>query len=589
MINQINNNLYSKFDYQKTINVKSNNSVIKNENPKKNNFKKYALLTAAIASVAIGAILISKNKKQANIESPKLRKQTETITFKSEEVLSNHPFIQRIADDFNSSKNFETFNNIDTSLQELINLSAIEKSNRTFEGFNFPNQIYFSKVNSKTFPDFINILSNAIDINCTQYKYNGDLETFLSLIDDYSKKPFDRRMFLNIQNLNEFLSDVESSTDKNRNIFLSAIENIKKNKITLTTNSMFSDYLSKTGLNSYKCSFEPIEKTLDKDIDFYDSINCSGDLEKLWNKLNAYISPYNLLELKGENIIIKGNEENIDRVLSQVFADLEMNLSKIDAEKSSLTEIEQKLQQLEKRFAITENMPEYLYLENFDKQSNIKFEDIEEVFSKYKTKMIIKSDETKIKPNNAYQFTCTDNIDRVLGEYLKLSHKARFLDFSAIEKSVLKDCLAKLYFFKANNKYKECANFLLFGQEEKSRKLLDSFKKLLEDFHFAKVEFDNKEPEKTFESFVNELKKARELYEKENRYSIIEMDKFDDLLTNHETSKDRRLIARFKNLAEIMNDEYHCVGFLRTQKPLEKFDSASIGTQRFSIVNIKEG
>ena len=88
---------------------------------------------------------------------------------------------------------------------------------------------------------------------------------------------------------------------------------------------------------------------------------------------------------------------------------------------------------------------------------------------------------------------------------------------------------------------------------------------------------------------LKKILKASELeYQKTGKRTIVEVHNLDELLT-HKTKENVRTIAHFKSFAELASEKFHTTILMRTDKPLENFESASIGPNRFLVkLKIKE-
>ena len=126
-------------------------------------------------------------------------------------------------------------------------------------------------------------------------------------------------------------------------------------------------------------------------------------------------------------------------------------------------------------------------------------------------------------------------------------------------------------------------NILLYG---KSKQALDniagSIKKLF-NLNNAQVNFDIKNPDASIDLIVKELKKAKELYEKTGKRTLLTIENLDELLVDTDSLTSRSRIARIKNMAENSVKNNYTTIMIKTTKPLEDFEEASIGTQRFGL------
>ena len=131
---------------------------------------------------------------------------------------------------------------------------------------------------------------------------------------------------------------------------------------------------------------------------------------------------------------------------------------------------------------------------------------------------------------------------------------------------------------------------LLYGPAEKTRIIADSIRKSL-DVNYKEYDFlENGNTDMLKAVFdLKKILKASELeYQKTGKRTIVEVHNLDELLT-HKTKENVRTIAHFKSFAELASEKFHTTILMRTDKPLENFESASIGPNRFLVkLKIKE-
>lgn len=111
----------------------------------------------------------------------------------------------------------------------------------------------------------------------------------------------------------------------------------------------------------------------------------------------------------------------------------------------------------------------------------------------------------------------------------------------------------------------------------------------------AKASFDEVtyKEDAPFESIKNIVKKAEEaenVFNYTGKRTILYVKDIDKLLTDEEDDDSLEMIARFKSFAENAHENYHTTLLVKTNRSLDEFEEASIGSQRFeSKIKLKDG
>ena len=153
-----------------------------------------------------------------------------------------------------------------------------------------------------------------------------------------------------------------------------------------------------------------------------------------------------------------------------------------------------------------------------------------------------------------------------------------------------KEMITKLLFEPARaNKYAKdgqipVANgILIYGESVIKKDELYMWIKKQSNMRFAYSFYDPNNPQKSLDNLKRELSIAKEYDRYQNRRTLIDISNFDRLLTDYHSPQSRRMIAQFKNLAEVASKEYSTTLIMSTDKNIDEFESAAIGAQRFDL------
>ena len=150
--------------------------------------------------------------------------------------------------------------------------------------------------------------------------------------------------------------------------------------------------------------------------------------------------------------------------------------------------------------------------------------------------------------------------------------KRRFTHLLALERAGRKGATEKI-----------TNGILLQGPDGATKITAEAIKNTV-DANWVKIEYNSKRPMSVIEGLVDNSEKAKEVFQKTGKRTIIEIDKIDELLTNHENNlANRKLIARFKGFVEHMSKDYFATMLVKTSKSLDDFEEASIGPNRFGL------
>lgn len=122
---------------------------------------------------------------------------------------------------------------------------------------------------------------------------------------------------------------------------------------------------------------------------------------------------------------------------------------------------------------------------------------------------------------------------------------------------------------------------LIYGNSRKKDDFINWLKNTSETA-FKEIEYDENKPFDSIKAIKQALKNAQTGYEYTDRRSILYIKNLDKLLTN-KTKENIIMIAHFKSFAELASEKYHTTLLFKTDLPLENFESASIGPNRFRL------
>lgn len=150
----------------------------------------------------------------------------------------------------------------------------------------------------------------------------------------------------------------------------------------------------------------------------------------------------------------------------------------------------------------------------------------------------------------------------------KMEVRNQFLDFLQIEQNT-------------GRKVPIENGILIYGNSRKKDDFINWLKNTSETA-FKEIEYDENKPFDSIKAIKQALKNAQTGYEYTDRRSILYIKNLDKLLTN-KSKENIIMIAHFKSFAEMASEKYHTTLLFKTDFPLENFESASIGPNRFRL------
>ena len=511
----------------------------------------------------------------------------------------------------------------DSDFEKLYSLFRYEKLGIESDTAIFPDVIFLKGDNTNA-QGLGEIIASYFDSKINRVKYpEGKLDEFLQylskLADEISQsnKKAPKRNFFSIDNFSKFIEDLENSgSEGEKGIFLEFLQkSFGKNKTSIIANiadkSRFDDISASAMSVDFKdtISLQRIADDLEKMYDFKKNAFCNV-LSKIENKPQNMDYPfwcrqYFSAETKKENIVLDGiNQRLKQQFLEQLLTHSGERFETFDLSAFSLDELINVAQKCKTNFDISDT-DTILHLQNFEdyigkhNASSSEFKELcdflNSCYEKYNIRAVYDVTDGKNIPQELLELGCGSSVLKIPNlseDFEKIQHEILKnideFDFSGITKSYVSE-LERYAQLLAMDKTEGLiqddvfTNILLYG---KSKQALDniagSIKKLF-NLNNAQVNFDIKNPDASIDLIVKELKEAKELYEKTGKRTLLIIENLDELLVNTDSLTSRSRIAKIKNITENSVKNNYTTIMIKTTKPLEDFEEASIGEQRFGL------
>ena len=596
------------------------------ENPKSKSNKviKGGLLAFGALSIFAGAIYFLKKRKIPTDNNCKLNfinfEHVKNTVAGQRDKLKNKSLVPKF-----NPLNLETLSrqSSDSDFEKLHSLFRYEKLGIESDTPIFPDVIFLKGNNTST-QGLGEIIASYFDSKINRVKYpEGKLDEFLQylskLADDISQsnKKAPKRNFFSIDNFSKFIEDLQNSgSEGEKGIFFEFLQkSFSENKT-----SIIADIADKSRFNDISASA--------MSVDFKDTISLqkiADDLEKMSDfKKNAFFNAlseienkpqntdypfwcrqYFSAESKKENIVLNGiNQKLKQQFLENLLAHSGEKFEIFDLSSLSLDELINAAQKYKTNFDISgtdtilhlQNLEDYIGKHNVGSSEFKKLCDfLNSCYEKYNIRAVYDVTNGRNVPQELLGLECGSSVlkipnlsrdsEKLQQEILKNIDE---FDFSNIAKNYVNELkqytqLLAMERVEGLTQGETFTNILLYG---KSKQALDniagSIKKLF-NLNNAQVNFDIKNPDASIDLIVKELKKAKELYEKTGKRTLLTIENLDELLVDTDSLTSRSRIARIKNMAENSVKNNYTTIMIKTTKPLEDFEEASIGTQRFGL------
>lgn len=510
-------------------------------------------------------------------------------------------------------------------LEYLFKLKELRLTNAP----DLPPLINLENISAEKAKNITQILSGKYKTAYSSTKYtNGFMEEFfgtLTKISQNAKENYKNNKqytFLNIENVDTLLNDLgKPNNEEYLNKFRELIASNANNRLIYVTNGKNKELES---LQHMKLAFTDEIKTIDLAGDLADFRGIQSDIEsikhdKIKESLSDYLDNGIVSTLSHfawkidksdilffDNVTLKTANQFLEK-LQTIVDDKFVN---IDANKEGFAKLNEKiLAELPKAKDLynRENKYTYFYLDSLedlvlktekDSEDFIKFKEIiKNSIEGSNLRLIIKNEKqnevlNSLKNNSTISIKFLKNPE-FSKLYAETREKIDQCDFSYIDKNkFIRQYVNSFVTEKAGLKAfgPDGNGILLYGPAEKTRIIADSIKKSL-DVNYKEYDFlENGNTDMLKAVFdLKKILKASELeYQKTGKRTIVEVHNLDELLTS-KTKKDLITIAHFKSFAELASEKFHTTILMRTDKPLDDFESASISCGRFPIkLKIKE-
>ena len=492
-----------------------------------------------------------------------------------------------------------------------------------------PPLINLENIPSEKAKNITQILSGKYKTAYSSTKYtNGFMEEFfgtLTKISQNAKENYKNNKqytFLNIENVDTLLNDLgKPNNEEYLNKFRELIASNANNRLIYVTNGKNKELES---LQHMKLAFTDEIKTIDLAGDLADFRGIQSDIESIkHDKIKESLSDYlddSIVQtlshfawkIDKSDILFFDNvtSKTANQFLEKLQTIVDDKFVNIDANKEGFAKLnEEILAELPKAKDLynRENKYTYFYLDGLedlvsktekDSEDFIKFKEIiNNSIEGSNLRLIIKNEKqnevlNSLKNNGTLSIKFLKNPE-FSKLYTETREKIDQCDFSYIDKNqFIQEYVNSFVTEKAGLKAfgPDGNGILLYGPAEKTRIIADSIRKSL-DVNYKEYDFlENGNTDMLKAVFdLKKILKASELeYQKTGKRTIVEVHNLDKLLTS-KTKKDLITIAHFKSFAELASEKFHTTILMRTDKPLENFESASIGPNRFLVkLKIKE-
>ena len=164
-------------------------------------------------------------------------------------------------------------------------------------------------------------------------------------------------------------------------------------------------------------------------------------------------------------------------------------------------------------------------------------------------------------------------------------------NFSKQQERISKTFFKLLEVEQSDRKIPKQNGILIYGNAPSIDKteFVDWFKKNV-PAQVQEFTYDESKPFESIKKMVALAEEAEIAYRLIGKRTILHLKDMEKLLTAEETLENIKMIARFKQFAEHCSERYHTTLLMSTNYPLEDFEEASIGSQRFeTLINLKDG
>ena len=613
-----------------TVQTNTNRSVTTSKAEKNRDSHKLLLALGGLAVLGSGALLVYNSLKRGKIAS--------TNNYSLERI---DKFIKRLPEELKMSwqnrikklplDKSEFVKALVNKKQDILPLEYLFKLKelRLQNVPDLPPLINLENISAEKAKNITQILSGKYKTAYSSTKYtNGFMEEFfgtLTKISQSAKENYKNNKqytFLNIENIDTLLSDLgKPNNEEYLNKFRELIASNTNNRLIYVTNGKNKELES---LQHMKLAFTDEIKTIDLAGDLADFSSLQSDIEsikhdKIMESLSDYLDngivstlSHFAWKIDKSDILFFDNatSKTANQFLEKLQTIVHDKFVAIDVNKEGFAKLNENiLAELPKAKDLynRENKYTYFYLDGLedlvsktekDSEDFIKFKEIiNNSIEGSNLRLIIKNEKhnevlnsLKNKGTLSIKFLKNPEFSKL---YTETREKIDQCDFSYIDKNkFICQYVNSFVTEKAGLKAfgPDGNGILLYGPAEKTRIIADSIRKSL-DVNYKEYDFlENGNTDMLKAVFdLKKILKASELeYQKTGKRTIVEVHNLDKLLTS-KTKKDLITIAHFKSFAELASEKFHTTILMRTDKPLDDFESASISCGRFPVkLKIKE-
>ncbi len=613
-----------------TVQTNTNRSVTTSKAEKNRDSHKLLLALGGLAVLGSGALLVYNSLKRGKIAS--------TNNYSLERI---DKFIKRLPEELKMSwqnrikklplDKSEFVKALVNGKQDILPLEYLFKLKelRLNHIPDLPPLINLENISSEKAKNITQILSGKYKTAYSSTKYtNGFMDEFLGTLTKISQsakenyKNNKQYTFLNIENIDTLLSDLgKPNNEEYLNKFRELIASNADNRLIYVTNGKNKELES---LQHMKLAFTDEIKTIDLAGDLADFSSLQSDIEsikhdKIMESLSDYLDngivstlSHFAWKIDKSDILFFDNatSKTANQFLEKLQTIVHDKFVAIDVNKEGFAKLNENiLAELPKAKDLynRENKYTYFYLDGLedlvsktekDSEDFIKFKEIiKNSIEGSNLRLIIKNEKQNEVLNSlknkgilSIKFLKNPEFSKL---YTETRAKIDQCDFSYIDKNqFIHEYVNSFVTEKAGLKAfgPDGNGILLYGPAEKTRIIADSIRKSL-DVNYKEYDFlENGNTDMLKAVFdLKKILKASELeYQKTGKRTIVEVHNLDKLLTS-KTKKDLITIAHFKSFAELASEKFHTTILMRTDKPLDDFESASISCGRFPVkLKIKE-
>lgn len=616
--------LYGAFQVtQQTVQIiPKQDTVIVKEPEKKDLKNKLLLALSALAVVGGASVYIYKNRQKASLKDLPFKYNLTEIYKKIKGDEKFYSDFRMKSSLFTSKKQeftaYSLNNGRDIRLLDTL-FTLKEMGNKTIA--KTPDIVVLQGFEKPRFNQVSELLSIRYNADLKETKYTkGYLKEFLQTLSETSQKSknTESRTFVRFENMDEFITDISKPENLElKNSFQSLFKENSDNNITYLTNRFVNpnDYKVKPVYMDFSSGIHTAE--LKDDLHNLEWLK-TKNFYKLANNARDDIDPYlsngdiaHRLSKKSEplNVLLFENNHGtmIEKAMNTIASSTNNNFEKTAS--SSCVNTQDVIQKLKEKLPQSQDLFDrtgkqtYLYsedlietLKKLDAESS-EFKELQTILadtkSNHLTVVLPKNKEMKLDAlltDKEYIRTLSLDADKVYAKFVssdfeKIKEKMNAENFIYMDKdSFARGYVKPVLMEKAGlmNAESVANGIMLYGDEEKVNITAQAIKNSL-DLNFKEVKFD---PDNAFDSIkklVGTAEKAEIEYQKTGKRTMIEAVEWDKLLIDEANDDSLEMIARFKSFVENVSENYHTTIFLKTSKPLEAFEEASIGSQRFEM------